>query len=86
MLLFPLARFCRARGKSFFIYTSLLHVAEGGDAPSRIIRSLHELYITRIIAFFLKSRAENVMNCTKSRAQNVIIVVKSRAENVIMHC
>ena len=55
ILLFPLARQSRARGKSFFIYTSLLHVAEGGDAPKQnytsIIQTINYTSITRIIYY-----------------------------------
>ena len=46
---------CRARGKRFFIYTSLLHVAEGGDAPKQnytsIIQTINYTFITRIIYY-----------------------------------
>ena len=64
-------------GEEVFLYIHHYYTSpRAATPPSRIIR---------IIAFFLKSRAENVMNYTKSRAQNVIIVVKSRAENVMIY-
>ena len=67
-----------SEGEEVFLYIHHYYTSpRAATPPSRIIR---------IIAFFLKSRAENVMNYTKSHPENVITVVKSRAENVIMHC
>ena len=71
-----------SEGEEFFIYTSLLHVAEGGDTPKQnytsIIQTINYTFITRIIYYtyqclFLKSRPENVITVVKSRAENVMI-------------
>ena len=42
-----------SEGEEFFIYTSLLHVAEGGDAPKQnytsIIQTINYTFIIRIL-------------------------------------